>query len=401
MIIRLRAIAAGLALTAALATVAQASTYSVIYVSPVQGFGGIEYPLVADPSGNLYGSGSKGSGKVFILTPPSGTATSWRSTILYVGGCVPQAIAGCLQNFLLWRDGTLLGTAGGGGAIGGGVIFQITGGLQSTPIALHSFPSKPGDGTGPYSGLVPGLSNLLYGTAGGGGGNDAGTVFSIDPTNPTNYKTLYHFGSAGDGANPSQGNLAVDSQGRLFGETVYGGANGQGTVFALQRTNGDWSEQVIYSFKSTDDVAQPADGVVIDPQGNIYGCGPGGIYGFGAIFKLAPPDAPGGSYTESLIYNFKDRNAIIGENGHLGCALTIDPATLNLIGTAAGGGYTGMGALFELAPPAAGQTEWTYSLIHSFTGTNLDGAYPVAAPVKVGNTYYGGNESGTIYEFTP
>src|SRR5580698_8339420 len=59
------------------------------------------------------------------------------------------------------------------------------------------------------------------------------------------YTVLYRFkGGSGDGENPYAGLLNVN--GTLYGTTVSGGANGDGTVFKIT-TSG--TETVLYSFK--------------------------------------------------------------------------------------------------------------------------------------------------------
>lgn len=92
---------------------------------------------------------------------------------------------GATPNYLILSSNTIYGTAGGGGISVNGTVFSInTNGANFT--VLHSFshlsaPSYAGgtnsDGTGPNSLIL--FGNTLYGTAGGGGTNDNGTIFSI------------------------------------------------------------------------------------------------------------------------------------------------------------------------------------------------------------------------------
>jgi hypothetical protein len=64
-----------------------------------------------------------------------------------------------------------------------------------------------------------------------------------------------------------------------------------------------------------------------------------------------------------------------------------DPAG-NLFGVAFAGGPHGVGEVFELSPPVAPSTTWTYAVLYSFTGGS-DGGDPVAGLVRdaAGNLY--------------
>ncbi|MGB8964118.1 MAG: choice-of-anchor tandem repeat GloVer-containing protein [Candidatus Cybelea sp.] len=83
-------------------------------------------------------------------------------------------------------NGTLYGTAGGGGASNDGTLFSVT--LGGSLTVLHTFSDSP-DGAEPGAGLID-VRNTLYGTTGSGGsascGTSAypfgcGTVFALTP----------------------------------------------------------------------------------------------------------------------------------------------------------------------------------------------------------------------------
>jgi uncharacterized repeat protein (TIGR03803 family) len=183
---------------------------------------------------------------------------------------------------------------------------------------------------------------------------------------------------------------------------VAGGANNLGTVFSLKLGASGWQEQVLYSFDATfPDITGPAANVVLDNQGNLYGCGFGGVYGTGGLFRLTPPSVSGGAWTSTVILSFGNKKTDPRMPAdYNGCGITIDPATGSLFGTTPVGGEFNHGTVFEVDPPAAGQTQWTGKLIHTFTGNPRDSGGPVAAPLKVGNTYFG-STGDALYEFTP
>jgi uncharacterized repeat protein (TIGR03803 family) len=83
--------------------------------------------------------------------------------------------------------------------------------------------------------------------------------------------------------------LVRDAQGNLYGATVGGGANNQGTVFKLTASG---KETTLYGFCSQADCtdgASPYAGLSLDAQGNLYGTTRvGGANNYGTIFKLAP-----------------------------------------------------------------------------------------------------------------
>ena len=128
---------------------------------------------------------------------------------------------------------------------------------------------------------------------------------SIRADSPVQYQfqILHQFGGQADGAAP-WGEMVFDKSGDLYGVTEVGGADDIGTVFELTpAANGQWTEQVLHSFSGG-----PADGVfptgvVIDGGGNLYGTTvQGGINEDGTVFELSP--GTDGQWTESIIWNF-------------------------------------------------------------------------------------------------
>jgi len=132
-----------------------------------------------------------------------------------------------------------------------GMVFELTPakGGGWTEKALHNFNSNGTDGTYP-GGLILDAAGNLYGTTGGGGAYDAGTVFELTPNASGSWteKVLHAFNpDDGDGASPA--GLIVDANGNLYGTTLEGGAHGQGTVFELTpKADGGWTEEVLHSF---------------------------------------------------------------------------------------------------------------------------------------------------------
>src|SRR5271166_5494398 len=87
----------------------------------------------------------------------------------------------------------------------------------------------------------------------------------VQPDVGSGYKSLYRFKAGSDGGYP-YGQL-INVNGKLYGTTTEGGANGYGTVFDMT-TSGQ--EHVIYSFKSGKDGAYPCAGLA-NVGGKLYG----------------------------------------------------------------------------------------------------------------------------------
>lgn len=230
---------------------------------------------------------------------------------------------------------------------------------------------------------------------------------------------LYTFGANGpdDGGQPL-GKLVSDGAGNLYGTTKGGGSNGDGTVFELSPTlGGQWTESILYNFCSQpgcSDGASPAAGLILDQSGNLYGTTlQGGLVQgccFGTVFELSPPAAPGGTWTEGVLYAF--RGSGFGDGCYPEGRVIFDSAG-NLYGTTsqcgAGSGGAG-GTVFELLP--SGDGTWEELVLYSFCqggdGKCSGGALPQAGVAfdQDGNLYgtasYGGpSGGGVVYELSP
>ena len=243
--------------------------------------GGNPYgPLILDSKGNLYGTasggGASGAGVVFKLDK------SGNETVLYsfTGGVDG---GGPLGGVILDSKGNLYGTTNGGGASGAGVVFKID--KSGNETALYSF-TGGADGGFPLAGVILDPKGNLYGTTNGGGASNAGVVFKIDKSG--NETVLYTFTGGADGGSPLWVVLARDSAGNLYGTTVAGGASNAGVVFKVDPTG---RETVLYSFTGGDDGGNPYVGVILGPEGNLYGTADsGGASNAGVVFEIKRDD---------------------------------------------------------------------------------------------------------------
>ena len=315
--------------------------------------------------------------------------------------------------------------------------LSLAGSALAAPVetVLHTFTggTLPGgtDGGIPVAGLIADNSGALYGTTYGGGTAGNGTVFKLTP--PAKGQTvwtetvLYRFKGGSDGFYPFAG-LIADNSGALYGTTSGGGTGGNGgTVFKLTppaKGQTVWTETVLYSwppFLGVPDGLTPLAGLIADKQGALYGTTSGGGTGkgvfnlaLGTVFKLTPPAKGQPAWTETVLFSFQ------GYDDATPFAGLIADKQGALYGTTSGEGelgpIPGAGTVFKLTPPAKGQTAWTETVLHTFTGGTLpggtDGGIPVAGLIAdnsgalYGTTSGGGTGNGflgfgTVFKLTP
>ncbi|MGH9497181.1 MAG: choice-of-anchor tandem repeat GloVer-containing protein [Candidatus Sulfotelmatobacter sp.] len=104
---------------------------------------------------------------------------------------------------------------------------------------------------------------------------------------------------------------------------------------------------VLYNFElATGD--QPTGQMVFDSAGNVYGTTISIQNGYGTVFQLAPPAAPGDLWTETVLYVF----AGLSDGGYPMSGVTMDRSG-NLYGTTTIGGSISCecGTVFMLKRP--------------------------------------------------
>lgn len=241
----------------------------------------------------------------------------------------------------------------------GGLMLMKTPNLLRVSIAmlvLLALMMTSGCGGSNSSGNGSGGSGSGSGGSGSGGGGGGGG-------NPSE-SVLHTFTGNSDGGLPAN-NLVRDAAGNLYG--VAGGGNptcfqglGCGVVFELTpQSNGGWTESVLYTFQGGADGSGPEAGLLIDKAGNLYG-----VTGFGGVISGCPDN-------------------------------------------------DGCGTVFQLKP--SGNGVWTKTTLYSFAG-GADGEGPNGPLIfdQMGNLYgvtiYGGGvfgpacgsaSCGTVFELSP
>ncbi len=331
--------------------------------------------LVEGPDGTLYGStfygGSENAGVLYKMSKDGAAYT-----VLH--DFKPSTGDGRNPYYALkfGLDGLLYGTTDRGGTNDSGLLFKIsTNG--SSYVKLHDFGAS-GDGVTLYSTPIQSASGKLFGVTDSGGVNGSGTLYAINPDG-TGYIILHSFGGAGDGAN-SDGRLLLAGDGLIYGTTLFGGANSEGTVFTIA-TNGS-SYQVLYSFgNGPTDGQQPFAGLIEGLDGSLYGAGTfGGTDGAGTLFKI---NKDGSSYT--TLHNFSLSS---GDGAQPYADLTFGTDGL-IYGTTYYGGAFGFGTIFRSS------ANGVYSLLYSFGAGANDGEFPFVQLTQASDgNYYGVTESG-------
>jgi uncharacterized repeat protein (TIGR03803 family) len=372
--------------------VAKAETLQTLYMFKGSPDGRFPLGLAFDNAGNLYGTttyggtmsttcGGSGCGAVFKLAPPSpGKPQQWTETLYSFTGS-PEGANPYAQ--LTYMNGALYGTTAYGGyanstaCVGGcGTVFKFDPATRKL-TTIYSF-TGIGDSGGPYAGLAFDTEGALYGmTEGGDNADNAnGAMFKLTP--PANgdtswsYSTLYTFpGLAIDT------NLALDKTGNIYATgRVCNSPCTFGAAYELDATT--HALTTLHAFTGGADGADPVGALTISylPNGAfvLYGTTrSGGEGNAGTVFALDPT-----THALTTLYAFTGG----ADGGEPDTRLTVDSAG-DLYGTTLTGGITsdcssfgGCGVVFKLTPTTAGQTAWTETVLHAFTG-GADGGSPL------------------------
>ncbi len=214
--------------------------------------------------------------------------------------------------------------------------------------------------------------------------------------------TVLHAFTNGNGGAQPYGGVTLDHGGNLYG-TTYGYPEA-GTVYKLSHKGSGWILDTLYVFNHPNDPTEVMSGVVFGPDGTLYGTGStGGANGMGAIYNLRPPAnfCPTISCPWTLTNIYSFTGGSDGARPAYG-NLVFDSAG-NIYGTARLGGGAGCGTVFKLTRSG---NSWTETVLYSFNGTN-DGCGPQSgvtfdsAGNLYGTTFYGGINYGNVYELSP
>jgi uncharacterized repeat protein (TIGR03803 family) len=344
---------------------------------------GVRGNLLLANDGNIYflsSIGGAGRGSIGKLAPDGTLSTLYSFP---VEDNVPvRPVGGLIQA----NDGHLYGTSFIGGTEGAGTIFRVT--LAGQFTLLRSLGATGTDSSLPYTGLVQGPDNMLYGTTlyggSGGGGEGKGTIFRI-ALDGSNFSIIHNFSGA-DGENP-EGQLIVGSDGELYGTTLMGGSSNRGTIYRIS-TGG--VHTLLYSFSSLSAFgsigtatnatgANPRAGLLLAADGNYYGTTyQGGPDGAGTVFRMTPAGVV------SVFHSFKGPS----RDGGFPLASVSQDAQGNFYGTTQAGAALDVGSAWRIS--SAGE----FSLLHGFVDSSVDGSNPNATLLPANGSIYGASFNG-------
>ena len=273
------------------------STAQVLY-SPttVQSFSGYVFEndgrtpasgLIMDAQGNLFGTTSEDGS-----TNSAGVSTGGGTVFEIAAGTHAETTLGVLpdnsvgpHDARLVEDsaGDLFGTTVGGGASGGGSIFEVVKGSGVvTTLASFDGSADGSTGFGPESGLVLDAAGDLYGTARGGGSEGGGTVFELAAGSHTITPIVSFDGSDANGLGFAPwSDLLMDAAGNLYGTTSDAGSIYDSNVFKVAA--GTHALTVLATLPGQTEAA----GLAVDAAGNLYGTiNDRGANPYGSIFEL-------------------------------------------------------------------------------------------------------------------
>ncbi|MGB8734094.1 MAG: choice-of-anchor tandem repeat GloVer-containing protein [Candidatus Sulfotelmatobacter sp.] len=296
-------------------------------------------------------------------------------------------------------DGNLYGGTGSGGEYGQGVLFKMT--PTGALTTIYNFCAESGcpDGNGGAPEVL-GTDGNFYGETGFGGAFGDGTLFKF--TEEGELTTLSSF----DGTDGSViKHLVQSSSGKFYGTTsgggnlgeCYGGAGGCGTVFEMTPSGMLTTLHDFCSLPDCTDGAVPFDALVQGADGNFYGTTwAGGAANAGTIFQITPTG------TLTTLYTFCVSDYPFCGDGSNPIKLVLG-SDGNFYGTTANGAGNNEGSVFKITPSG------TLTTIYSFCAqiACTDGATPRDGLTlgSDGNfystTYYGGaHNQGTIFQIT-
>jgi uncharacterized repeat protein (TIGR03803 family) len=248
------------------------------------------------------------------------------SLATFLGLCLLLPFASQSQEFWGMTD------AGGGSGLG--TIYRTdTGGINAA--IKYSFTSTL-QGSTPLGDLVQASNGKFYGMTSNGEATDNGVLFSYDPGTLV-YTRLVNFLGTTNGANPA-GALCLASNNKLYGMTQFGGTNNMGVLFEFDPAGNTFTKKI--DFSGAANGSSPTGSLIQAANGKLYGLTQtGGANGLGVVFEYNP-------LTAVLSKKADFNGASLGANP----AGSLIVASQKLYGLASAGGANGLGTIFVYDP---------------------------------------------------
>lgn len=272
---------------------------SIDSLTVIVNFATSQYPLGANPSASfvemanslLYGivqSGS-GPGSIFKFDTTIDSITNFFQfpMLPYQGNTIPNT---ALNNLMLAANGNLYGATINGGVSGcapySGTIFKIDTATNAV-TTVHTIGCSPQVlGTNPLGDLVEYASNKLYGRTIFGGANNGGVLFEYDYLANT-YTVKHHFDSLeGNSYNIT---LSAGFNNKFYGLTTGGGTDALGahfgTLYEYDPITNIYATKHNFGFQNDGQGGYILTGIF--PQGRLLPASNGKLYGhnFNGVFE--------------------------------------------------------------------------------------------------------------------
>ncbi len=237
--------------------------------------------LIQAYNGKLYGMTSRGGvydyGVLFEYDPATDTYTKKFDFDGYNNGRNPEG------SLMQASNGKLYGMTSMGGANVYGVLFEYD---PATDICTKKFDfGEYNNGYIPKGSLIQASNGKLYGMTTGGGVNYFGVIFEYDLVTDT-YTKKFDFAGISNGKGP-HGSLIQASNGKLYGMTLFGGANDYGVLFEYDPVTNTYTKKL--DFDGINNGAHPEGSLIQASNGKLYGMTYlGGANNYGVLFEYDP-----------------------------------------------------------------------------------------------------------------
>ncbi len=334
-------------------------------------------------NGKLYGvmnGGIYDNGILVELDPATGAFSKRTDFNQPVNGMAPNGLVKA-------NNGKLYGTTLNGGPNEMGTLFEYDI-ITNTLVTKITFTGTT-NGSAPYGDLMLAANGKLYGVTQGGGANYLGVLYEYDPATDTCIVKIDFTGI--NGSSP-KGSLIQLSNGKLYGATMMGGINDQGTIYEYDIAADTLISRI--SFGDSITGSNPFGGLELANDGWLYGTTSSGTGPStnGILYKYNPADA---AFVKIL--DFDQVSQGMNPYGSLKkCSNGL------LYGTTNRGGSTMNGTLFEFNPITSAFSK----LIDFDQEANVSGRHPYASLMQASNgklygtTGDGGtNNRGVVFEY--
>jgi uncharacterized repeat protein (TIGR03803 family) len=341
---------------------------------------GASGPVALELWGMTYAGGQNSVGAIF-KTASDGTNYSAQFYFSTADGSHPMG------SLVQAANGKLYGMTNEGGANSYGVLFEFdpVSGTYAKKVEFNG----SGNGSYPDGDLIEAGNGKFYGLTYLGGQFNNGVLFEYDALTST-YTKKIDLNASVTGGQP-MGSLLKAANGKLYGLTVYGGANNNGVLFEFDPTTGALT--VKFDFDGSSNGSLPRGSLMQASNGYLYGMTyAGGANDQGVIFKY---DLDAGVLTKTFDF---DQTAG-GAHSPQGALTEAPNGKLYGLTEQGGSGNTGLLFTFDVSTNLIAP-------IFSFTqpyGTGPQGTLTLTSDGKLyGMTNAGGvNSAGTVFEVDP